>query len=96
MKKNLSLYIFLPILTAGLFSACSSERVVPGNVFSNENYEMMGKQVTFAEYGFSALDKRTKRTVERQRLKFLNAVDEYFMHDLDSTDGVLNIYNKKR
>ena len=93
MKKNLQMTM-VALTVVGLFSSCSSERVVPGNVYSNEDYEMMGKHVTFSEYGFNALDKRTKRKVEQQRLKFLNAVDEYFIQsDTQTADGVLNIYN---
>jgi len=85
--------VVLLIMTTG----CTSSKYVSGQVYSNTGYEMMGKQVSFSEYGFSALDKRTRVAVEKERLKFINEVDDYFTSENGrDVHGILNLYNNDK
>jgi hypothetical protein len=89
--KKITLISLTAIMVLG---GCSSTKNIPGHVYSNVDYEMMGKQVSFSQYGFNALDKHTKVTVEKNRLMFLNEVDKIFIDSEEriKSDGILNIY----
>jgi len=91
-KKIISLVFSFSFIITG----CSSTKYIAGQVYSDADYQIMGKGVSFSKYGLESLNRHTKEVVSRNRNKLTQAVDSLFLEENGKfkTDGILELYSR--